>query len=144
MNFNDSYPEINNIQNFITSNKVYINKTNSEQIDNKLKPLHLRIGKSTHIVHVDDEYEDLRYNNNLLNFVLVFRELELINETTDFLDWCKQQALNATNDKLLNYYKDTVKLLPGINDYFPNKKLTSFISDLDFQLNAGAIQCLRK
>lgn len=137
------YPEINNIHDFITNYQVFINKTTTKWIDKRLIPVELKLGGIMYLVQIFDEYKDLNFNNTLLNFILVFRELELINDSTDYLDWCKQQGLKANNDQLRNYYTDIVKVLPEIVEYFPNKKITSFISDIDFQLNAGTIQLLR-
>jgi hypothetical protein len=138
-----SFPENRAIQNFMDTYNIKISWSRAGIIDIELVPMELKIGDKTYTVHVIDEYNDLNYYNQLLNFVLVFRELELINDSTDYLDWCKQQALKVNNDALSNYYTDTINLIPEISDYFANKEITSFIQDLDFQLNSGAIQYLR-
>ncbi len=139
----NQYPEINHIHSFIKKYDVVINIINSDKPQNGLTPLTLKLKNLEHVIYMMDEYDDLRFNNPLLNFVLVFRELELIADSTDYLNWCKQQSIDAHNDVLSAYYADLASALPDIAKCFPDYNITSFVSDLDFQLNAGVIQTLR-
>ena len=132
------------IQDFIAKHQVVIQKNTSELIDEELTPMFLIMHDVVYEIQIMDEYQDLKYGNAFLDFILVFRELEQINDSVDYLDWCKQQGLQPNNDQLRNYFIAIVKVIPEISTRFPNNKITSYILDLDFQLNSGAIQSLRK
>ncbi len=138
------YSEINDIHNFLNSNDVTIETILHPIISDSFVPLKLKIQNQFFIIQVNDEYNDLDNAKPLLNFVLVFRELELLNEATDYLDWCKQQSVDANNNLLINYYKNIIRVITNINSCFPDSKVTSFVSDLDFQLNSGVMQYLRR
>ncbi len=137
------YPEIINIQNFIAAKGITIWLGKGVCIDEKLTPIKLVIDRTKYIVYILDEYEDLNYFNPLLNFVVVFRALAIINDSEDYLVWCKQLGLNANNPKLLNYYQDICNTVHHIENCFPNNEIDYFVSDLDFQLNFGIMQFLR-
>ena len=138
------YPEIINIQTFIATRGITICLGKGVSIDKSLIPVNLKINDNTNTIHVIDEYDDLNYCNPVLNFIIVFRAMVTINESEDFLIWCKQEGLNPNNHKLLDYYKDICKAINDINSCFPNNEIDYFVSDLDFQLNAGVIQFLRR
>lgn len=138
------YLEIINIQTFIATRGITICLGKGDSIDENLIPVNLKINSNTHTIHVLDEYDDLNYYNPVLNFIIVFRALVTIDESKDFLVWCKQEGLNPNNHKLLDYYKNICKAINDINSCFPNNEIDYFVSDLDFQLNAGAIQFLRR
>ncbi|WP_330444539.1 hypothetical protein Q4Q34_11360 [Flavivirga abyssicola] len=138
------YPEIITIQNFIATHGITIWLGKGVPIDEKLIPLTLKINNNTYNIHVVDEYEDLNYYNPVLNFIIVFRAIVTINESSDFLEWCKQEDLVPDNHNLLDYYKDICKAINCINSCFPNNEIDYFVSDLDFQLNTGVMQFLRR
>ncbi|MDD7886414.1 hypothetical protein [Flavivirga sp. 57AJ16] len=138
------YPEIIDIQNFIATKGIIIYLGKGAPIDKNLTPVILKINNNTFTIHVLDEYEDLNYYNPILNFIIVFRALVTISESEDFLVWCKQAGLDPDNHKLLDYYKDICYVINDINNCFPNNKIDYFVSDLDFQLNAGVMQFLRR
>ena len=139
-----SYIEIVLIQNIMADNQITLSKISGPDINSNFHSMGLSIVKEKYVVKILDEYEDLKYNNPILDFVLVIRELELLNDSKDYLDWSKVQGIEPNNDELRDYYITITKALPVISEYFPNKEITSFINDLDFQLNAGAMQLLRK
>ncbi|NMH87764.1 hypothetical protein [Flavivirga algicola] len=137
------HPEIINIHNLIATRGITTWLSKVCPIDKNLIPVLLKINNKTYTVHVMDEYEDLNHYNPVLNFIIVFRALVTLHESEDFLIWCKQEGLNPDNHKLLNYYKDTISSIDEIKSCFPNNEIDYFISDLDFQLNAGVMQFLR-
>lgn len=83
------YPEIIDIQNFIAINRITIWLGKMQPIDETLILLELKINDNTYTVHAVDEYENLNYHNPVLNFIVVFRALAIINDSEDFLAWCK-------------------------------------------------------
>ena len=140
---NLSYPELDLLKKLVKTHAITITSSTSEAINDDLVPVILIIQNKEFLIQIMDEYNDLKVNNPLLNVVLVLRELEMINDSTDFLDWVKQQGLNSNNHKLLDYYTSICKRYDTLASYFPGDQLTSFVSDLDFQLNAGPVQMLR-
>ena len=95
-------------------------------------------------LYLDDEYKDLSNKNLPLNVEIALRALQDIDTSNDFLSWCNEVEMNPANNQLLEYYKTAVVFCSQIASYFKNNKIESFISDLDFQLNSGAAQYLRK
>lgn len=137
------YPEILLLQSFYSENTIEIILDNSSTIDPSFIPVSVLINKISYIIQIQDEYDDLKVNNQLLWLVLVLREIEMIEDSTDHLDWSKQQSVKE-NPLLADYYNDFIASIAGFKHFFKDGKITSFITDLDFQLNAGAIQLLRK
>ena len=142
-NYNTNPPELVFIQNFIKKNRIVIHQNNSLVIVENLIPIVLSVNNKEYIIHVNDEYQDFEIKNDLLNFILVFMELAVIDESIDFIDWCKTYGLPPENYKLLSYYKNICTQIVKIRVLFKNNKIDYFVSDLDFQLNSGIIQFLR-
>lgn len=136
--------DIANIQSFMLKNDISISINKMDSLEKDLNPLDLKIQNVVHTIQVYDEYNDLKFENEVLNFILVFRELSIIKESTDFLHWCKLMDADANNTKLLSYYRNICNNMEEITSCFTKNEIHYFISDLDFQLNSGAIQLLRK
>ena len=92
-------------------------------------------------IYIQDEYDDLTLNNPLLNLCLVLREFEIYHESSDYLNWCNTQGVNTSNETLRQYYMNLGNTYTAIEKLIG--KIDSQISDLDFQLNAGAAWELR-
>ena len=135
---------IEQIQSFITENKISVMGNTTAIIISVLIPVDLSIKGKKYTIQINDEYHDLARNNDLLHVILIFRELAIINDTTDFLHWCTLHDYDASNSQLLKYYRDLCNSMEEITSCFKNNQIDYFISDLDFQLNAGAIYLLRK
>ena len=136
--------QIEEIQQFITEHQISVQKNSEAVIAANLIPVDLTIGAKRYTVQVNDEYNDLAHNNELLTVVLVFRELAILNDSTDFLQWCSQNDVDGSNTQLLSYYTELCSRMGEITCLFPDNEIDYFITDLDFQLNAGAISILRK
>ncbi len=91
---------------------------------------------------VDDEYEDLRYNYPLLNFCLVLRELEGYAYTSDYPVWCQERFLDVSDESIKLAFDNLAEVFQGVEKVLG--KIDSFVSDYDFELNAGAAQRLRR
>lgn len=139
----NNYPEIERLELFIKQNNISVTRLAQKSIDSQLTPVQLRFKKKLSTIYIADEYEDLELNNPILNCLLTLMELDAIDDSNDYLQWCDFLNLEANNHQLLSYYKDCVKLITDIKPYFPNNKIDCFISGLDFELNAGAAQYLR-
>lgn len=92
--------------------------------------------------YVDDEYEDLDVENNLLSICIALRVLESYDYAEDYLIWCTQHGFDASIEEVRVHFKN----LGEINSWFQKNgiQIKSFISDYDFELNAGAAQYLRE
>ena len=137
------YPEIELLNLFKKQHDISVTLIEAEKIDPKLFSIEFNIKQNKFIIQSDDEYHDLKVDSEILHLIIALREVETIEASTDFLDWCRQLNLNASNEKLLTYYKEISSQLFNFKNLFENGILNSFISDLDYQLNAGAIQILR-
>jgi hypothetical protein len=90
---------------------------------------------------IDDEYDDLQIPNKTLHLYLVLRELEFYDEESDLLTWTKSKGINPGNTEVMKYYRELGMIYAQIESELG--KIDSYISDLDYQLNSGAIQALR-
>ncbi|MBW2938985.1 hypothetical protein KXJ69_12785 [Aureisphaera sp. CAU 1614] len=136
------YTEIDALEKFYDTNNILIlNITPS--IFEGVFVITILLNDVSYKVFIQDEYRDLEIRNTLLHAVLVLREWEIIDDSTDYLDWCRQQGFPVKNEVLRQYYQETSANIPQITSYFKDNKLNSFITDLDFQLNARAAQFLR-
>ena len=143
LSFSD-FPELQALQDFVVTNKVTVSLLNVTSIAPELIPVTCSIGNENMIMHLSDEYDDLHFKNPLLNVVLVLFELVIVEDSDDFLVWCNWQNLDPNNSALLSYYKSMCTNLEALKKYFPKKEITTFVSDLDFELNSGSMQLLRQ
>ena len=108
-----------------------------------LIPVQFQFQNKVFEVLIDDEYNDLSIKNNTLNILLVLRSLAIIDDSKDYLEWINFHNQNASSIKLLDYYKNIIPTIENIKSTFKDGEIECFISDLDFELNAGAMQLLR-
>ena len=143
LSFSD-FPELQALQEFVIKNKVAVKLADVPSISSKLSPVNYSIGNENFSMYLNDEYNDLNFKNPLLNVVLVLFEFSLVEDSDDFLEWCNWQNLDPNNAALRSYYKFMCNRLIVLKQYFPENEITTFVSDLDFQLNSGAMHLLRQ
>ncbi len=132
------------LQKFTKKYSVKTEVHTRQNFNSKLITVNFKIGPNEMTVLIDDEFNDLKLNNPLLNVILTLRELAIIDDSEDYLQWIKWCNEDASNSKLLDYYKTICVQLQTIKTYFPNGEIDYYVSDLEFQLNAGAVQYLRQ
>lgn len=137
------YPEIEALEQFVNEHTVKVSFPSNIPFVYNLTPSLLSIQGTTVLGYIQDEYNDIQLEDPRVHIVLALRELEIIEESTDYLHWCTMMGISSASEVLRSYYQETVHIIPKLKSYFDHKQLTSFISDLDFQLNAGAMQYLR-
>ena len=142
MNASD-FPEIEALDQFILRLRAEFHHNTKSPTAFGLIRGSLILSEKIYAVYINDEYHDLDLPDKRISIVLALREFELIEESTDYLHWCKMQQIPALSEEIRSYYQLTVKRIPELKSNFNSGTLTSFISDLDFQLNAGAMQWLR-
>ena len=91
--------------------------------------------------YVDDEYKDFDIDNPVLHLCLVLRELEGYELADDYLIWCKERFIDPADSQALVNYRNLGRIYSEVEKIIGT--IDSHISDLDFELNAGAAQSLR-
>ena len=134
------YPEIENLKTLLSTHAISI--CIKEITVDDLHLVDLSIDDQSFSIYIQDEYNDLVLNNPLLNLCLILRELEIYQESSDYLNWSNTQGVNASNETLRQYYMNLGNTCTAIEKLID--KIDSMISDLDFQLNAGAAQEMRQ
>ncbi|MEP2935328.1 MAG: hypothetical protein ABJM06_06395 [Gilvibacter sp.] len=138
------YPEITQLESFVLEHDCHCTLLQVHYPEfGALVPCNLRLKRYSFDVFLDDEYEDVKRNNQLLLFELSLQSLVQVRESSDFLDWCNQLGLNPVHSSLLDYYKKAHAFCEQIAFLFTGNTVQGFISNWDFGLNAGAAQYLR-
>ncbi len=135
---------ISTINHLIITSDIRFLRVQLDNLTKDLSAVELQIHNSEYTILINDEYNDLAIGNDILNFILVFRELKLIEDSTDYLHWCKITVTDANDNKLLAYYKTICIQLDDISRCFLNHTIDYFVTDLDFQLNTVPVPLLRK
>ena len=134
------YRELEKLSSYFNRNKIEIKRDPAKDIQS-FKTLELHLNSNIFSIYIDDEYNDVNETNPLMCFFLILRELEIYNDSTDYLDWCKQLGVNADNEQLRRYYISLESIYQKIEKSLG--EIDSCISSLDYQLNTGVVQKLR-
>ena len=137
------YKEIDLLNNLIEKYQLKLLSISATIEGTDLIPVQFQFQNKAFEVLIDDEYNDLSIKNDTLNVLLVLRELAIIDDSKDYLEWINFYNQNASSIKLLDYYKTMIPIVENIKSTFENGEIDYYISDLDFELNAGAMQILR-
>lgn len=137
------FPEINRLNALREKFDVSIRKTGKFLRDRNYYPeVVFRIGSTSYNIYIDDEFNDLRIGNSLLNLCLVLRSLEIYEDTDDYLQWCTELGIDSSDNIARAYHMGLRTMYSEIESRIG--KIDSCISDFDFELNAGAAQELRR
>ncbi len=79
-------------------------------------------------------------NKPLVSFFLVLFSLEIYDDRLDYLDWSKQNLIDSSNVKWLDYYRSLDKTYAEIKSVLG--EIDSCISSMDYQLRTGIIDTL--
>lgn len=136
--------EIKALQNIFTKHKVEINfsATNSLAQNKEYRSVEFKLEKHIFSFYVDDEYDDIKYNNSLLNFCLVLRELESYKDTKDYLSWCQERYFNPKNERVIINFRNLATIYRKVENIIG--EINSQISNWDFEMNSGVASELRK
>ena len=138
------YPQINELIEFCKRNRVNVIQLPDNYLaDNTSFPLiNLTILDKDFIFFVDDEYDDLKVGSLPLSVCIALRALESYDYAEDYLIWCTQHGFEAANMQVREHFRNLGEIVSWFNNN--SLKVFSFISDYDFELNAGAAQYLRE
>lgn len=138
-----SYPEIAELDQLQQKLNPRIEAVNGQYLEKEYYPLvEFALKGKSHLIYIDDEYNDLELGNPLLNLCLVLRALENYLDAEDYLVWCTQHGLDASNPRAREYHMGLADEVKQIREWID--PIDSFVSDFDFELNAGAAQELRR
>ena len=137
------YPELDELKQFIAAHNIKAEITSESKLYEGLIPVMFQMHNTVFVIQVNDEYNDLNYNNAILNVLLALREFAIVEDSNDFEHWCKLNEVRSISESLRTYFSDTQTNLRKIEHFFPNNSVEYYISDLDFQLNSGPMQVLR-
>nr|WP_299384490.1 hypothetical protein [Allomuricauda sp.] len=143
MDFTPKYPENKALMSLYERHSIKVSQIVGKYLLDCLDyPLiHLVVGLQEFEFYVDDEFHDLQVNNPLLSLCLALRELEGYRDEGPLEQWCKALMLDSENTQVTSHYRNLERIYPSLVSLLG--PIDSQISDLDFQLNAGAAQELR-
>ncbi len=137
------YPEIEQLSSLRKQFNISIQVTDTVLCDKSWFPkVQFNIGNESFEIYVDDEYHDFKIDNPDLHLCLVLRSLEIYDDAEDFLVWCTQLGLEASDPVAREHHMELGSIYSAIEERLGT--IDSFISDYDFGLNAGAAQELRR
>ena len=139
------YPEIDSLRELSKRFKLLVLPSDRPPLGNEasMPAVDLFFGSSCYQLYVYDEMADLSDTNPLLNLCLVLMALEDYQEEPDFLAWCRLYGLSTAEPAFRQWHMDLRTLYPELEKRLGNK-IEPFISQLDWELNAGAAQELRR
>jgi len=120
-----------------------INVSNSEFLapNKEYRKVDFALNGTNFSLFVDDEYDDFKYKNPLLDLCLLLRELDYYSDSYDYLLWCKELGLKPEQSQVLDYFRDLGRIYREVEKIIG--KIDPIINDFDFQMNAGAAYELR-
>ena len=134
------YKELNYLSSYFNRAEISFKRYQSEDVQS-LKAMDTNLNDSSFLIYIDDEYNDINEDNPLLCFFLILRELEVFKDSIDYLNWCKQLGVDASDEILRQYYISLDSTYNKIEKILG--KIDSCINSMDYQLNTGVIQKLR-
>ena len=138
------YPEIRALTETYKKHSIEISVSDDEFLfGNKNYPaVTFSLGEKLFRLFADDEYHDFSVNNPILSLCIILRELEDYEYADDYIVWCKQHAFDTANLQVRDYHMSLRGIFNDVEKILG--KIDSQISDIDFELNAGAAQKLRE
>ena len=136
------YPEIEQLKSLVVKHHITVHPLSENySIGKTLKPVELKIGDESFIIHVNDEYNDLIKGNNLLNFYLILYSLDDYTYSKDLISWSKEFNLDL-NNSVIEYYRNLGQITRDIERLLGS--LSPCINNLDYELCSGAFQYLQQ
>ncbi len=132
------YPEIERLKALQEKHGISIRQLPSEEEDFIL--VELRTETLIFQIFVDDEYKDFDENKPLMCLFLALQSLEDYADSDDYLVWCRQNGLNSSDLKWLDYYKALGEAYDALLKKFG--EIDTYINSLDYQLRSGAFWAL--
>jgi len=141
----EAYPEIEALTKAVSELRIRIDAMPQTPDEAKIfyRRLKITIGISSFIIPVDDEYEDVQTQsgNTALMLHLILNECVFYKESEDFLVWCKDAGLSASQTEPRKMYFELRESAIRILEMMDGKAKP--LSNWDFSMNTGITQALR-
>ncbi len=137
-------PEYNEITQLIHLQKTYQLRVEALAVDTGESFIKVRFlaGGRSWEVYVDNEYGYFDPSKQLLGIYLVLSAVDHYHTADDYLVWCNDNGLNASEPQWLDYYRGLDAVYKEIESIIG--KIDPFITSFDYELHAGAFSALLK
>lgn len=129
------YPEIEKLKEYLITFSMAFEKHDMPENKEDAFWVQFIINDQSWNIFISDEYQHFNKANPLICLFLVLSALEIYYESQDYLDWCKEEALNATNLNWLEYYKSLEKTYKEIKNVLG--EINPHIPYFDYSLQTG-------
>ncbi len=120
-----TYPEIQRLQQHFHDHSIKIERlTPNERLG--MFWARLTIDNTSWDLYVDDEYSDFKKDRQVMALFLVLTSLDDYKESDDFLIWAKENFLDASETKWLEYYRSLANIY---------NEIEAVLGDLDPQID---------
>lgn len=134
-----NYPEINRLKLLQEEYALRVSAIDAPTVDQPFR-VELRLKGQSWLLYIEDEYGDFSISNQLACLFLVLRSLEDYEEAEDYINWCVEYDLDASDNRWLDYFLGLEWLHREIKEAIG--KIEPGISSWDYQLRSGAFQAL--
>ena len=135
----NQFPEIEHLKSYFKKHIIGIKK-HVPTFREDFYSVELSIDGYSWSIYIDDEYRDFSADNSLVCLFLVLNALETFQESKDYLSWCREYQINASDMSFLNYYEALGSSYQEIEIRLG--KIDSGISSYDYQMRTGVVQAL--
>lgn len=134
-----NYPDINRLKLLQEEYALRVSAIDTPTVDKPFR-VELRLRGQSWLLYIEDEYGDFSLSNQLACLSLVLRSLEDYGKAEDYINWCVQHGLNASDNRWLDYFLGLEWLHIEIKEAMG--KIEPGISSWDYQLRLGAYAAL--
>ncbi|PHS60691.1 MAG: hypothetical protein COB12_12865 [Flavobacterium sp.] len=133
------YQEIEKLKSIYKKNSIQIKPLKRANFEGFVLA-EITIEKQSWKIYIDDEYGDCSKDKPLVAFYLMLFSLDVYDDSLDYLDWCNQNKINASDLKWLTYYKSLEKTYSELKHILGD--LDPCIDSFDYQIRNGVIDAL--
>ncbi|MCB9195187.1 MAG: hypothetical protein H6598_03095 [Flavobacteriales bacterium] len=131
-----NYPELLKLSDYFERRKIQFKIIDSTDLN--FFPVRFTINDQSWEIFIDDEYRDFDLNKPLACLYLTLLALDIYNSSDDYLCWCSQYGLNASELKWLTYFQSLETTIVEIKNVLG--EVDPCISDYDYTLRTGVVQ----
>ena len=135
-----TYPEIQRLQQHFRDHSIKIERLTPHERLGMLW-VRLTVNNASWNLYIDDEYSDFNEDRQVIALFLVLTALDDYKESSDFLVWAKENFLDASETKWLEYYRSLAKTYNEIKAVLGN--LDSQIDYYDYSMQTELGLALR-
>ncbi|MEQ8302916.1 MAG: hypothetical protein RIB47_05965 [Cyclobacteriaceae bacterium] len=133
------YPEIDQLIRLQKTFNMRVEQSSSST-DGSFIQVVLQAGEHFWEIYIDNEYRYFNTDRQLVCLYLVLSALENYETAEDYLEWCRDNELDASDTKWLNYYRGLGRISHEVESIIG--KIECFIASYDYEFRAGAFAAL--